>query len=108
MTKCFKLKINNILHILNELLTASLHIVLLISIFYPKYKLNFNVTNICINIITASWALNISCSIIKFIEIGIEKFKKFRARKKVDNTTKISEFDKIGKTEERSFEKIVH
>ena len=99
-TRCFKSKINNLLHILNEALTAFLHIVLLISMIHPQNKLKSNSTETCIKIITASWALNIFCSITKFSSIGIEKFKKLREKRRIKNKSDIVQISETEKNNE--------
>ena len=54
----------------------------------------------CINIVTLSWSLNIFCSILKFVEILIEKIKKIKSKSKV---VSIHEVVVQSKTENNDF-----
>ena len=67
----------------------------------PQNKLKSDSANTCISIITASWALNIICSIAKFIGKVIEKFNNIRAKKNIENLTKIAEVNESEKNDER-------
>ena len=51
----------------------------------PKNDIKTGSAEICINIITAAWALNMACSIAKTIASLIEKFKKIREKLRVKN-----------------------
>ena len=86
-TRCFKSKIDNILHIFNEGLTCFLHVVLIFTLIKPKNDIKTDSAEICINIITAAWALNMACSIAKTIAGLVEKLKKIREKSKVKNAT---------------------
>ena len=57
---------------------------------YQDHKLKRKSTEAVINIITASWSINIFCSIIKFIQIIVEKIKKYRSSKKVNKIIDLS------------------
>ena len=105
MTRGFKSNINNLLHICNELLTAILHIVLLISLIDGQNKIKSNVAEISIYIITSSWVLNISCSICKFLVLVIEKIKKIKSVAKVtsmNNIVETNKTEKISETEKKT------
>ena len=56
-----------------------------------------NTTDTAIYIVTTSWALNISCSIFKFVALIIEKIKKARSKTKVANINKATEPNKTEK-----------
>ena len=90
MTRCFKSRINNFLHISNEILTGFLHIVLLSSLIQGQNKIKSSATETCIDIITLSWSLNIFCSILKFAAILIEKIKKIRSSPKIGSVHEIA------------------
>ena len=72
---------------------------------YQDHKLKSKSTEAVIYIITASWGINIFCSIMKFIQVAIEKFKKLRSSKKVDIIVDISskQDDQLG-TEDKNLD----
>ena len=70
-------------------MTSFLHIVLILTLIKPKHVLKTNSAEICTTIITASWALNMACSIAKTVANLIEKVKKFREKSRIKSSTQI-------------------
>ena len=62
--RCYKSKLHYVYHCINESLICTVYLIILISFDKTQEKSSLVYTNLCINIITATWANNIAFSLI--------------------------------------------
>ena len=79
-------------HLINELIICGVYIITIISILKKDDGNSLDYTNICINLITVSWAINIAFSLSKFLMKIYEKIKGYLTRKsQIAPVTKMTE-----------------
>ena len=98
-TRCFKSVLDTLLHVSNEGLTLSIHIVLLFCIAEINSNAKENASAAVVGIIVISWAVNIFFSALKVLALIIEKIKKMRKKGDVapDENSEELEYDQKNK-----------
>ena len=92
ISRCYKSQLHYVYHIINDSLVCAVYLIVLVSFDDTQAKKSLKYTNLCINLITASWAINILLSLlITFLKI-YDKIKSCIAKRvKVTQATKITE-----------------